>query len=174
MADENKLEEYAQTLWQDICVEAEDGDYKESVFFRQVTDDLIDAGEFDDAVYVNFQPLSGKARVDGYCGDPMENVLDDDEPLTLGLIISDFEQSSDVVTLTKREMESAFNKLLGFINDYALDAKQRGYLEHTATEYELADLIATRWSRITKIRLYLITNKKLSDRVDGKTAKKLI
>lgn len=174
MADENKLEEYAQTLWQDICVEAEDGDYKESVFFRQVTDDLIDAGEFDDAVYVNFQPLSGKARVDGYCGDPMENVLDDDEPLTLGLIISDFEQSSDVVTLTKREMESAFNKLLGFINDYALDAKQRGYLEHTATEYELADLIATRWSRITKIRLYLITNKKLSDRVDGKTAKKFL
>lgn len=43
-------------------------------------------------------------------------------------------------------------------------------LEHTATEYELADLIAIRWNRITKIRLYLITNKKLSDRVDGKSA----
>lgn len=168
MADENKLEEYAQALFQDVCVEAENGDYKESVFFRQVTDDLIDAGEFDDAVYVNFQPSNGKVRVDGYCGDPMENAADD-EPLTLGLIISDFQQSSDVVTLTKKEMETAFNKLLRFVN-CALDAKWRGYLEHTATEYELADLIAIRWNRITKIRLYLITNKKLSDRVDGKSA----
>lgn len=171
MADGNELEEYAQTLWQDVCVESESGDYKESVFFRQITDVLIDVGEFDDAVYVNFQPPSGKLRVDGYCGDPMENVLDDDEPLTLGLIVSDFEQSADVVTLTKKEMETAFNKLLRFVN-CALNAEWRSDLEHTTTEYELADLIATRWERITKIRLYLITNKKLSDRVDGKNAGK--
>ncbi|MDC7285778.1 AIPR family protein [Bifidobacterium thermophilum] len=170
MADDTELGQYAQELFQNVCAEAEAGEYKESVFFRMVTDDLIDAGEFDDAVYVNYQPANNvRVRVDGYCGDPMDSAVEEDEPLTLGLIISEFVQEPDVVTLTQREMGAAFNKLLTFVNN-ALKPDWRSALEHTSSEYELADLIATRWSRIIKIRLYLITNKKLSSRVDGKHA----
>ncbi len=170
MADDTELAQYAQELFQNVCAEAEAGEYKESVFFQMVTDDLIDAGEFDDAVYVNYQPANNvRVRVDGYCGDPMDSAVEEDEPLTLGLIISEFVQEPDVVTLTQREMGSAFNKLLTFVNN-ALKPDWRSALEHTSPEYELAYLIATLWSRITKIRLYLITNKKLSSRVDGKHA----
>lgn len=170
MADDAELRQYAQELFQDVCTGAEAGEYKESVFFHMVTDALIDAGEFDDAVYVNYQPAnSDRIRIDGYCGDPMDEATEDDEPMTLGLIISEFVQNPEPVTLTQREMSSAFNKLLMFVNN-ALKLGWRSALEHTSSEYELADLIATRWNRITKIRLYLITNKKLSNRVDGKEA----
>ena len=135
MADDTELGQYAQELFQNVCAEAEAGEYKESVFFHMVTDDLIDAGEFDDAVYVNYQPANNvRVRVDGYCGDPMDSAVEEDEPLTLGLIISEFVQEPDVVTLTQREMGSAFNKLLAFVNN-ALKPDWRSALEHTSSEY---------------------------------------
>ena len=52
----------------------------------------------------------------------------------------------------------------------ALNPQWRRSLEASDPGFGLADLIATRWNRITKIRLYLLTNKVLSSRVDGKTA----
>ena len=52
----------------------------------------------------------------------------------------------------------------------ALKPDWRRSLEVSDPGFGLADLIATRWSRITKIRLYLLTNKVLSSRIDGKTA----
>lgn len=167
MASDEELKEFATELFQEtLNVADESGEYKETAFFRQQTDLLIDAGEIPDAEYVGYLSPNRQSRVDGFCGDPIDGAQPD-EPLTLGLIVTDFKQDEEVATLTQTEMNSLFNRLLVFV-DAALKPEWRNKLEPSSREYELADLIATRWPRITKLRLYLLTNKRLSKRVEGK------
>lgn len=171
MPDTTELEQFSEEFFQDIINEADNGGWKEDIFFDQFTDYLTDAGEFNEAIRASYQPANGQLRVDGYCGDPLESRSpgDPDEPLTLGLIILDFHQGGDLETLGIRDMNTIFNRLMRYLNN-ALNPQWRRSLEASDPGFGLADLIATRWQRITKIRLYLLTNKVLSGRVDGKTA----
>ena len=168
MPDMTELEQFSEEFFQDILQESENGGWKEDFFFDRFTDYLTDVGEFSEAIRASYQPANGQLRVDGYCGDPLESrsTGDSDEPLTLGLIILDFHQGGDLVTLGTRDMNVIFNRLMR----YALNPQWRRSLEASDPGFGLADLIATRWNRITKIRLYLLTNKTLSNRIDGKTA----
>lgn len=166
-----ELEQFSEEFFQDILQESENGGWKEDIFFDKFTDYLTDAGEFSEAIRASYQPANGQLRVDGYCGDPLESrsTGDSDEPLTLGLIILDFHQGGDLVTLGTRDMNVIFNRLMRYLSN-ALNPQWRRSLEASDPGFGLADLIATRWNRITKIRLYLLTNKTLSNRIDGKTA----
>ena len=171
MPDMTELEQFSEEFFQDILQESENGGWKEDIFFDKFTDYLTDAGEFSEAIRASYQPANGQLRVDGYCGDPLESrsTGDSDEPLTLGLIILDFHQGGDLVTLGTRDMNVIFNRLMRYLRN-ALNPQWRRSLEASDPGFGLADLIATRWNRITKIRLYLLTNKTLSNRIDGKTA----
>lgn len=171
MPDTTELEQFSEEFFQDVLSESENGGWREDIFFDKFTDYLTDAGEFNEAIRASYQPASGQLRVDGYCGDPLESgsTGGSDEPLTLGLIVLDFHQSGDLVTLGTRDMNAIFNRLMRYLNS-ALNPQWRRSLETSDPGFGLADLIATRWSRITKIRLFLLTNKVLSNRVDGKTA----
>ena len=171
MPDMTELEQFSEEFFQDILQESENGGWKEDIFFDKFTDYLTDAGEFSEAIRASYQPANGQLRVDGYCGDPLESrsTGDSDEPLTLGLIILDFHQGGDLVTLGTRDMNVIFNRLMRYLSN-ALNPQWRRSLEASDPGFGLADLIATRWNRITKIRLYLLTNKTLSNRIDGKTA----
>lgn len=166
-----ELEQFSEEFFQDILQESENGGWKEDIFFDRFTDYLTDVGEFSEAIRASYQPANGQLRVDGYCGDPLESrsTGDSDEPLTLGLIILDFHQGGDLVTLGTRDMNVIFNRLMRYLSN-ALNPQWRRSLEASDPGFGLADLIATRWNRITKIRLYLLTNKTLSNRIDGKTA----
>ncbi|WEV71928.1 AIPR family protein [Bifidobacterium sp. ESL0790] len=166
-----ELEEFGQEFFSDVLNDAEEGNWVEDSFFDKFSDYLVDAGEFDTAERSSYQPANGQIRVDGYCGDPIENSLDGsvDGPLTLGLIILNVHQGTDLQTLSNRDMETSFRRLLRYLNS-ALKPEWRSSLEFSDPGAQLADLIATRWSRITKIKLYLLTNKVLSGRVDGKKA----
>lgn len=171
MPDTTELEQFSEEFFQDIINEAENSGWKEDIFFDQFTAYLTDAGEFNEAIRASYQPANGQLRVDGYCGDPLESQStgDLDEPLTLRLIILDFHQGGDLETLGTRDMNTIFNRLMRYLNN-ALNPQWRSSLEASDPGFGLADLIAARWKRITKIRLYLLTNKVLSSRVDGKTA----
>lgn len=171
MPDMTELEQFSEEFFQDILQESENGGWKEDIFFDRFTDYLTDVGEFSEAIRASYQPANGQLRVDGYCGDPLESrsTGDSDEPLTLGLIILDFHQGGDLVTLGTRDMNVIFNRLMRYLSN-ALNPQWRRSLEASDPGFGLADLIATRWNRITKIRLYLLTNKTLSNRIDGKTA----
>jgi hypothetical protein len=52
----------------------------------------------------------------------------------------------------------------------SLDAAHRNAFEESTAAFGLADLIAKRWSAISKARLFLISNRILSSRVDGREA----
>ena len=168
MADSTAFQE---ELFQDVLNTANaQGVYYEDAFFDIVTDCLIEAGEFEEAVRSFYGPRNSGIRVDGYCGDPLDSGLAREiKQGTLGLIILDFNQDAETVTLGAAEMEADFRRLWKFITQSTQD-RFRHSLEPTDPGFGLADLINSRWPIITRINLYLLTNKKLSSRVDGKPA----
>lgn len=166
-----EAEDFYQEFFKDIIDTADvEGIYKEEAFFNIITDYLIDAGEFDDAIRAFYKPPQGGIRVDGYCGDPLESPISTDiKNGTLGLIIVDFNQGAEPELLSKADLEAAFKRVEKFIQK-SLDSKFRESLEPTDPGFELADLINARWDAIATIKLYLLTNKRLSSRVEGKEA----
>ena len=163
------VEEFASEFFQDVLAEADAaGQFVEDVFFHKFCEHLMEAGELDSADRVAYQGQPGRGiRVDGYGGDPAEDNSD-----TFVLLISDFRPSADVGRLVGSEMNAIFRRLSNFLR-HALDRKWRDALEETSPAFGLADLLSKRWSGIGRVRLLLITNRELSERVDGREADEL-
>lgn len=159
------VDELGRELFQDILAEADAaGRFYEDVFFEKFCEFLMDAGEVDaaDRAFYRGHPSTG-IRVDGYGGDPLE------ASGTLTLIISDLHQSAEVGRLNGSEMNTIFERLSRFLQR-ALDEDWRNRLEETNPGFGLADLIAQRWSSVDRVRMFLISNRMLSERVDGREA----
>ena len=101
--------------------------------------------------------------MDGYGGDPSESSG------TLSLIILDFHVSQGLGRLTGSEMDTLFRRLSNYLQ-HALDERWRNALEETSPAFGLADLIAQRWQDVAKVRFLLVSNRALSERVDGRPA----
>ena len=152
--------EYHEDLFQQIHGVADaDGKFVEDVFFEVFTDLLTTAGEIETADRAYYAAQRG-SRVDGYGGDPV------DSDGVLSLIVSEFSQDSKIVTLTATEMNRIFRRLSNFLQR-SLDAEFRNSIEESTPAFGLADLIAARWNSVTRVRLFLISNRVLSSRVDG-------
>lgn len=161
------IDEFNQGFFQEILSGADaDGQFVEDIFFERFCEYLTDAGEMDVADRAYYRHPTAGIRVDGYGGDPILNGG------TLNLIIADFNQSMDVSRLVKTEMDAIFQRLLKFLQK-TLDTKWRNQLEETRRGFGLADLITQRWARTFKVRMFLISNRELSSRVDGRDAGEL-
>ena len=163
------VEEFAREFFQDVVAESDaDGEFMEDVFFQRFCEHLMEAGEIDAADRVPYLGPPGRGiRVDGYGGDPAQDDSD-----TLSLLILDFQPSAEVGRLVGSEMNTIFRRLFNFLK-HALDSRWRDGLEETSPVFGLADLIARRWKRIGRVRFILITNRELSERVDGRKADEL-
>lgn len=160
-----ELKEFHAEFFQEVLREADAGGrFAEDAFFELFCRQLVDAGELetaDRACYVS--PPGRGIRIDGYGGDPAyaDGVL--------SLVIADFQQDEEVSTLTRTEMEAIFRRATSFLAK-SLDRGFRNALEETSAGFMLADLIARSWSGVSKVRLFLISNRVLSARVDGQAA----
>ena len=157
------IEEFARELFQEIISDSDAREeFTEDIFFEKFCDHLIGAGEIDSADRAAYQsPPRQGIRVDGYGGEPDAGCL--------SLIISDFHQSPDLVRLTGAEMDRIFKRVSRFLQR-AFDPQWRNAIEETAPAFGLADLICQRWRETTRVRLFLISNRKLSSRVDSREA----
>lgn len=157
------IEEFASEFFQDVLAEADArGQFVEDAFFNKFCEHLLEAGELESADRSAYRGAPRRGiRVDGY------GISDD--PQTFSLLISEFKQSREIHRLTGSEMDAIFRRLSNFLQ-LALDRKWRNALEETSPGFGLADLLASRWGRITRVRLFLITNRQLSERVDGRQA----
>ena len=154
------IESFHEEFFQDLQGSADaEGRFLEDAFFEKVTADLIEAGELDMADRA-FYSAKG-IRVDGYGGDPA------DTEGVLSLIVLDFFPQGATATLTGSDMDTGFNRALRFLQK-ALDPAFRSSLEETSPAYGLCDLISGRWSSIAKVRVFLLTNRRLSSRVDSR------
>ena len=161
-----EINDYHEELFQEIHGTADaDGKLVNDVFFDVFTELLTTAGEIETADRVFYTSTRGM-RVDGYGGDPA------DADGVLSLIVSEFNQDPDIVTLNARDMESIFNRLLNFLRR-SLDPRFRDSMEESTPAFGLADLIAARWPTISRVRLFLLSNRVLSTRMDGLEAGEL-
>ena len=161
MAEE--LENFHKEFFQDVHGLADAGGrYAEDAFFELFTSQLVEAGELETADRAPGGSPRGM-RVDGYGGDPAS------ADGVLSLIIADFNQSAGIATLTASEMDAIFKRLSNFLAR-SLDPTHRNASEESTPAFGLADLIAKRWPTVSKVRLFLISNRVLSSRVDGREA----
>jgi len=158
-----ELEDFYNEFHQEVYGSADaEGRYVEDAFFDIFCGHLIGAGELDTADRAQYLPPRGM-RVDGYGGDPSS------AGGILSLIVVDYTQSEEIATLTASDMNAIFKRTANFLTK-SLDSSFRDSLEETSPAFGLADLIARRWPVVQKVRLFLISNRLLSARVDGREA----
>jgi len=159
-----ELETFHNELFQEVLNKAEsEGALTDEAFFDVFSEKLMEEGDLltaDKAFYSRPGKNNRIEKVNGYGGDP-----NDSSDKSLSLIICDFDQSPEVLTLTRTNINAEFTRLRNFV-DSALDQEFRNRMEETDPAFGLADLISARWGDIDKIRMILLTNKVLSNRVD--------
>lgn len=155
-----EIQQFYSEVLQDIHRQADAEErFAEDAFFEIFCDHLMDAGEVDEANRAHYFSARG-VRIDGYGGAP--SATDG----TLSLIVADFSQSREVESLTATEMSALFRRARAFV-ERSLDSGFRNQLEESSAGFGLADLIASTWRSVAKIRLFLISNRMLSSRVDS-------
>ncbi len=155
--------EFAQEFFQEIISDSDArGEFTEDIFFEKFCDHLMAAGEIDSADRAAYQsPPRQGIRVDGYGGEPDSGCL--------SLIVSDFHQSPDISRLSGTEMDRILERPSRFLRK-VFDSQWRNALEETSPAFGLADLVCQRWAETNRVRLFLISNRELSSRIDGRVA----
>jgi len=157
------LEEYHQSMLADIRREADtSGVLMVEAFFDRVAERLAEAGELEVAHRAFHQTGEGgqKVRIDGYAGDPR------DSEGILGLIVCDFVDSDEVQTFGKGDLPPLLNPLIRFLRN-AKKAEFRDSLNEVSPAFQVSDLIINTWSRVSKVKLILVSNRRYIGRDDA-------
>lgn len=154
------LKEYKELILENIRLEANINISDiTSEFIKYVSDILISAEEFDDFTETYFETLGKnrrKIQIDGFTFDEVDK--------TCVILISDFTNSNELITITNSEIDKLFSRMEAFVEN-----SLNGYIcdkcEESSEGYGFAKEIKDRRDEITKFRFYIITDKILSDRV---------
>lgn len=163
------LEEFHHELIADIQGDADVlGLVTVEAFFEKVGDLLTEAGELDGANRAYFEGggASNPMRIDGYGGDPR------DGDGVLSLVLCDFELSDDVRVQNKDQIQRLLQRLYRFVVS-SLKTDFREQLEETSAGFGVADLIATTWKDVEKVKLIIVTNADFRARADAANVKDL-
>ena len=122
-------------------------------FFDRVSELLQEAGETESGTRAYYEGRFEKKRlrVDGYGGDP------NDADGVLCLILCEYFSEETVRTIGAVDIKPLFAMLTDFLRASRSLVFREG-LEEASAGFGLADMIATRWPSITKIKLILLTN----------------
>ena len=158
-----ELDEYHQNLMADIHREADaSGVMTVEAFFDRMAERLTEAGEIDTADRAFHLSGDGaqRLRLDGYAGDPRDN------DGILGLIVCDFVETAEVESFDKTGLSRILNPLIRFLKEARTEAF-RDSLNDTGPAFQVSDLIIATWSRVTKVKLVLISNRRFAGRGDA-------
>ena len=154
--------EFSKNLREDVRLLSEANVLSvEDAFFQRVSDTITGSGEVDALEYFHHRGSAQSGiRIDGWGGNPKKIK-------ELALFVMDYTDDLDAPTLTATELNLLFKRPLRFLKS-ALNEEWRDALEETSPGHELAQMIDSYWANVAKIRLILITDRKLSNRVDGR------
>lgn len=152
------IEDFYHDLRQDTLAGSEARlDYLESEFLLSLANELEGAG-----VIEGFEPCHYKAqrgmRVDGYWFKEEESALD--------LFVLDFENRESIESLTKTDVVSTFKRLENFFIN-SVDKRMYKDMEETSPGYGLSRDIADRQNNYSKVNLYLVSERNLSERIQA-------
>jgi len=151
------IEDFYHDLRQDVLAGSEAReDFLEAEFGLNLANELESAG-----VIGGFEPCHHKARgvrVDGYWFREEEESLD--------LFILDFENRESLESLSKTEVVTIFKRLENFFTS-SVDKQLYDDLEEACPGYGLSRDIHDRQKNFSKINLYLISERNLSERIQA-------
>lgn len=154
------LEAYYSDLRTDLAVDAEElGETERDAFGLRFIAALLDEGVLTNFAPAQYQSPRNDSSVDGFGGDPQ-----DSPERSLDIVLFDPPRSAELETLTLSELEKLFARARRFI-ERSLNEGFRAELEESSDAYFLADLIATRWEETERVRLFLLSGRRLSDRI---------
>ena len=150
--------EYYQGLMSEVLVSSQvDGTNPEVAFLNMILELLSESGEFDDYTIVEDGVDSGNRwRIDGY------NISN--HGTTLSYMISVFENDTQPSNLTKTNLTSIIKKVSNFL-DFILEKDIYSQLEVASETFHAAEQIKLIFSNLSKIDIYIVSNKPASNRI---------
>lgn len=163
MKNKGDLEEFFLNFNQSVRLNQEvTGLQFEEQLFNEFSEYMFDAGEIDDMQYDHFQSANGRLRIDGWGGP-----ISEDGQIKIFIVVTD--QSNELETLGKKEIETEFGRLRNFVESCRKDQFIANF-DRIREVGQFARGVNKSWNEISKIRLCIITDKKVSQRVDGLSA----
>lgn len=154
---EPTLEEFFEEFRQSYLAGAEaNQDQQLPAFMETIADEIRENGDVEGYEYCHYDSGRG-VRADGYW-------FDDEGGLSL--FIADFETRDTVESLTQTDVTSAFKRGANFFQA-CLEKGLYTELEETSPEYGLARQIADRRDSIQRLNLFLVSERRLSNRVQS-------
>ena len=155
---EQTAEEFFHNFRQELLSGAEaHGRFQLDEFMETVADELVETGFTEGFELCHYRPPQGGMRVDGYWFNDEGN---------LDLFVADFDFRTELVSLTRTELEAAFKRLSKFF-EASIDRDLAVDLEVTSPVYGLAKQIADRRGGISSLNLILLSERTLSGTVQS-------
>ena len=155
----SSLDEFYEDFMQEINISAASGgNFNEPNFTENMCELLEEEGFFTDYYIVSYKKHLQGIKVDAWAYDF--------EIGTLNLVVSIFSESDTVETLSKTDLDKAFKRVEKFFQK-SLDVKFHQDLDESDPAYPLSELIYDYKDDINKIKFTVITNYKLSKRVES-------
>ena len=157
-----ELSDYYASLISQIQSMAEvEGDIVESQFLSFALDLLVDAGELEEFELIeDGRDVNGRWRVDAFYLN--------EQSMTANLIVCGFTDEVVPPNLTKTDITAVAKKVTGFLGLAADQTKDLySILIPTGQACTAALTLRNRWDDIRAFRLFIVSNKPLSSRVDS-------
>lgn len=149
------IEEFFHDFRQEMLAGAEaNSTFQLEVFTDILAKELVETGFIEGFEHCHYKALRGM-KIDGYWFD---------EEGTLDIFVADFEFRRELESLIRTDVDALFKRLINFF-----EASVRGTLEPDVTtlEYGLAKEILARRPALRKVNFYLLSERVLSDKVQG-------
>ena len=153
------LQEFKESVIEEIKESAElNKNNISNEFIKYFTNNLKELEEFDDFTECYFEMIGLRKKhikIDGYNFDSVDK--------SCMLLISDFNLEDDTM-LNNKQISNLYSKVKAFI-EHSVTNRISEEEEKNREGYEFAELIKEKISQITKFKVYIISNKDISERV---------
>ncbi len=130
----------------------------EESFINKTTEKLISAEEVEDFENCFFEKniKNKNTRIDGYYYDMAD--------YSFSIFISDFVGTDEIITLTNSELQRSYRKVSYFV-EHSFDGFINANIEQSSLAHGVSSLLLEKKDSISKFKIYVITDKLLSQRV---------
>jgi hypothetical protein len=158
------VEEYYESLLTEIHLSADtSGSVLENEFLQYALDKLVDYGEFNEFELIeDGRDATGNWRIDAISIDNSSEISTG----SISLFISFFEKNPELGILSQVELDGLVKKLNKYV-ECALKKDIYTFFEPGSGPFDIAIELKDAWQRGSKnLRLYVITNKPISNRLN--------
>lgn len=149
------VDEFFHSFRQQVMANAAaNEDFVEAEFTQIIANELVDAGFTDGFEPCHYRLVTGGVRVDGYFFN--EDSVD--------LFITDFANRENLQSLTQTDVNQIFKRLENFFV-HSIEKRLYAQMEETSPAYGLSRQISDQRSEFSRVNLFLISERTLSDRL---------